>query len=140
MLRRAGRAGAWAAAVSGAPSTAWALLTGEDPLAATRAAATLVPGGRRHPLAGGAVAHVGVSAVWTAAFALVASRHPRVGVVRGAVAGGLAGVAIAVLDLRVVAPRASPAVATLPFGPQLADHVLFGAVLGGLLTNERVFV
>ncbi|MBE1493021.1 hypothetical protein H4696_000121 [Amycolatopsis lexingtonensis] len=128
-IRRVVRAGAVAAVVSGIPSTAHALLTGGDLLAATRVAGTLIPGRRDRPgVAAGLVAHVLVAAGWTGVLASAGCR----GVTRGAVAG----LAIAVLDLGVAA-RAYPAVRALPRAPQLADHLVFGAVLGALLNRPQ---
>lgn len=125
------RAGAVAAIISGVPSTAWARLTGADPLAATRAAGTLLPGRRERPsLVGGAIVHVAISAAWTAAFGL-APRRWRWGAARGAVAG----LGIATLDL-VVVGRRFPGIASLPRAAQWADHVAFGAVLGHALRAE----
>ncbi|MEA5360132.1 hypothetical protein VA596_11340 [Amycolatopsis sp., V23-08] len=131
-MRRAFRAGVIAAVVSGIPSTAHALLTHGDVLAATRAAGTLLPGRRDRPgVAAGLVAHVGVSALWTVVLAF-AARRDELGVTRGAVAG----LAIAALDLGIVA-RAYPAVRTLPRVPQVLDHVVFGAVLCGLFHSGQ---
>ncbi|NBH06149.1 hypothetical protein GTY80_23250, partial [Amycolatopsis sp. SID8362] len=66
--------------VSGIPSTAHALLTGGDVLAATRAAGTLVPRRRDRPgVAAGLVAHVLITAGWTGVLA-IARCH---GVTRG---------------------------------------------------------
>jgi hypothetical protein len=122
------RAGAVAAVVSGIPSTAHALLTGGDVLAATRAAGTLLPGRRARPgVAAGLIAHVVVSAAWTGVLAAIA-RHHRL----GAGGGALAGLAIAALDLGIAA-RAYPAVRALARGPQILDHLVFGAVVGALL-------
>ncbi|WP_410614731.1 hypothetical protein [Amycolatopsis sp. lyj-109] len=122
------RAGAVAAVVSGIPSTAHALFTGGDVLAATRAAGTLLPGRRDRPgVAAGLIAHVAVSAFWTGVLATIA-RHRRLGAGGGAVAG----LAIAALDLGIAA-RAHPAVRGLPRGPQILDHLVFGAVTGALL-------
>jgi hypothetical protein len=124
-------AAAVAAVLSGAPSTAGNLATGGDLLASTRAAGTLLPGRRDRP---GIVAGVGVHAVvslgWTAVLSI---GLPRRGRVRGAALGAAAGAAIATLDLGVIAPRRFPAVAALPVGPQLADHVAFGAIVGWCL-------
>ncbi|MGK3208285.1 hypothetical protein [Amycolatopsis sp. MEPSY49] len=129
MISRAVRAGAVAAVVSGLPSTAHALLTGRDVLAATRAAGTLLPGRRDRPgIAAGLVAHVLVSTFWTGVLAGTRCR----GVARGA----LAGLAIAVLDL-CVAGRAYPAVRALPHAPQVLDHLVFGAVAGALLDRPH---
>ncbi|MEU4523563.1 hypothetical protein AB0F52_33220 [Amycolatopsis sp. NPDC024027] len=122
------RAGAVAAVVSGIPSTAHAVLTGGDILAATRAAGTLLPGRRTRPgVAAGLIAHVIVSAAWTGVLAAIA-RHHRL----GAGGGALAGLAIAALDLGIAA-RAYPAVRALARGPQILDHLVFGAVVGALL-------
>ena len=114
-----------AAALSGAPSTVHALVTGGDPLAAARAAgALLLPRERRtFPLLLAAFpVHVGVSLFW-------ASVIPR----RAGVAGGAAcGLGIAALDLRLLAPAR---VRALPTWPQVADHVAFGAVVGWALRS-----
>jgi hypothetical protein len=112
--------------VSGAPSTAHALLTGGDPLEAARAAGSVVLGPRERrtgPLLAAAVpAHVAVSLFW----ALVMPR--RAGVVGGAVFG----LAVAALDLGVLAWW-FPRVRALPLGPQVADHLAYGAVVGWAL-------
>jgi hypothetical protein len=122
------RAGAITAVVSGIPSTVHALLSGGDILAATRAAGTLLPGRRDRPgVAAGLVAHLVVSAGWTAVLA-IAFRRRELGILRGAAAGlGIAG-----LDLGFAA-RGYPAVRALPRGPQVADHLVFGAVVGALI-------
>ncbi|QKV81158.1 hypothetical protein HUT10_11545 [Amycolatopsis sp. Hca4] len=118
--------------VSGVPSTVHALLTGRDVLAATRAAGTLLPGRQRRPgVAAGLLAHVLVSAAWTGVLAAAARRH-RLGLRSGAAAG----LVIAVLDLGIAA-RAYPAVRDLPRGPQILDHLVFGAVTGALLDRPQ---
>ncbi|MGH8860928.1 MAG: hypothetical protein ACRDVG_06780 [Jatrophihabitantaceae bacterium] len=112
--------------LSGAPSTGWALLTGADPLAATRAAGRLVLPRTSRPLpllAVAALAHGALSLGWTA----VLVRLPG-GAGRGAAYGG----AIAALDLglaRTVRGERFGPVADLPVLPQLADHVLFGILV-----------
>ena len=114
---------AWA--VSGAPSTVLALVRHDDVLGPSIAAGTLVPGRRDRPgLLAGLAAHTAVTAAWAPLVATVAARrrHP-------AVVGIAAGLAIAALDLGVIAQR-YPAVAALPQGPQWADHIAFGAVVG----------
>ena len=124
------RAAAAAAALSGFPSTVHALATGRDPLEATLAAGSiLLPRERRRGrlLAAAAPVHLGLSLGWTVAL-------DRTGV-RGAPAGALAGLAIAALDLGL-AGRRFPGVRALPLGPQLADHVAFGAITGHLLAGE----
>jgi hypothetical protein len=124
-------AGATAALLSGLPSTVHAVLTGRDPLAATRAAGTLLPGRKHRPNAvAGVVAHVAVSAFWTVVLAAV-NRRRRLGTTGGAVAG----LVIAALDLELVG-RGLPAIRNLPRAPQWADHIAFGALVGWLLTRD----
>jgi hypothetical protein len=123
---------AWLVATvfSGLPSTLYALATGADPLEATRAAgAMLVRASAGTPMliAAAALVHPAVSLFWTAVFAwLLPRRH----VAMWAVAGSAA---VALLDLRVIAPAFFPAVAALPFWPQFADHLMWGALLGATL-------
>ena len=120
-----------AGVLSGAPSTLHALVTGGDVLAATRAAGTLLPGRRDRPgVVAGAVAHGVTTVVWVGILAAASRRHP-IGPWRGALAGG----GIAVLDLRVIAPRWAPAIAALPQVPQWADHLAFGALVGACLSE-----
>ena len=124
-----------AALLSGVPSTAHAMATGRDPLAAARAAGTLVlPASSSPPvlLVAGAVAHAGISVLWTAVLSVVLPpRH-------AAACGAVAGLAIAALDLGVVGRRL-PAIRSLPFAPQLADHVAFGAIAGAVLEQRRAY-
>lgn len=123
------RAGLWAAALSGAPSTLHALVTGRDPLEAAIAAGSIVlPGETRRGrlLAAAVPVHLGVSLGW----ALVLERAR----VRGALPGALAGLAIAALDLGVLGDR-FPRIRKLPLLPQLADHAAFGAIAGRLLAD-----
>ncbi len=108
--RQVVRAAVVASVLSGAPSTLHALVSGGDVLASTRAAGTLLPGRRDPP-----------------------------GVVARAVApGGNTGVGggHAAPDLGVVAPRRAPAIAALPQGPQWADHLAFGALVGACLSER----
>jgi len=124
-----GRAAVVAGLLSGVPSTVHALVTGGDVLAATRAAGTLLPGRRDRPgVVAGAVAHTVTTGFWVVALAGI-WRGRRPGPVRGA----LAGLGIAVVDLAMIAPRRSPAIAALPQGPQWADHLAFGALVGASL-------
>ena len=114
-----------AGVLSGAPSTLAALVRGEDVLGPTRAAGTLVPGRRDRPsVVAGVAVHTALTLWWTAVLT-AGLRRLRGGVV----AGALGGAAIAALDLGVLARR-FPAVRALPQGPQWADHVAFGAVVG----------
>lgn len=124
------RAAAAAAVLSGIPSTVHALATGRDPLGATLAAGSiLLPRETRRPrlLAAAVPVHLALSLGWTVAL-------DRTGV-RGAPAGALAGLAIAALDLGL-AGRRFPGIRALPLGPQLADHVAFGAIAGHVLAVE----
>ena len=123
-------AAAVAAVVSGAPSTLHALLTRRNPLAAWRAAAMLTPEAvRRSPggeLAAGLAVHATISLGWATVLAAVLPREHRVAW------GAAAGIAIAALDLGSVGRRV-PAIAALPTGGQVADHIVFGAVVGWVL-------
>jgi hypothetical protein len=128
--------GAWALAtvVSGIPSTLYALLAGGDPLAATKAAATMVlpvnaPLGDL--LAAAALVHAAVSLFWALVLALAL---PRKRVVLWAT---LAAAGIAVFDLLAVARAFFPEVYALPFWAQLADHLLWGVSLGSTLAWRR---
>jgi hypothetical protein len=123
-------AGAWAAVLGGAPSTVHALARGRDPLEATKAAGSiLLPRETRtHRLVVAAVPiHLALSFGW----ALVLERLA----VRGAGRGAAAGLAIAAIDLGL-AGRYAPRVAALPAAPQLADHVLYGTIVGYVLARR----
>jgi hypothetical protein len=130
-----------AAAVSGVPSTVHSMVSGRDPLHSVRAAASLLPTRSRQPdtrvvLVRGAVAHLVVSVFWAAVLARLLPRGHRTGW------GALGGVAIYVIDLRVIARIAGLSeVRRLPQPGQFADHVAFGAVVGAVLDrldSERV--
>jgi putative exporter of polyketide antibiotics len=125
-------AAAIAGTLSGVPSTLYALFTGRNPLDTIRAAATLVPGSdarstTRQVVTGLAV-HGMLTLGWTAVLAGVLPR-------RHAVAwGAVGGLGIAALDLGLVGPR-YPAIAALPVGGQIADHLAFGALVGLVLSR-----
>ena len=124
------RAAAWAALLSGLPSTAHALATGRDPLEATYAAGRILLPHETSPqklLAAALPVHLGLSLLWTVVI-------DRAGV-RGARAGAAAGLAVGALDLGVAARR-FPSIAALPRAAQLADHALFGALAGVLLAED----
>ena len=128
-LREAVRAGLIAAVVSGAPSTIHALATGRDLLEATYAAGSLLlPGERRRRvlLAAAIPVHLGISVGWAVLLAAVLPRR------RTVLAGAAAGLAIAALDLGIVGRRFER-IRALPVGPQLADHIAYGAVVGAAL-------
>lgn len=120
---------AWLAATifSGAPSTIYAFLTGGDPLEATWAAGSmLVPAGTS-PLglfAAAALVHSTVSLFWTLVFGfMLPHRHTALWAVLGSAA-------VALLDLRVIAPIFFPSLSALAFWPQFVDHLMWGACLG----------
>ena len=123
-------AGFWAALLSGIPSTAHAWWTGRDLLEATRAAGAMIlpPGSGDVALfAAAAVAHGAITIFWAAILVwLLRGRW----LVPGSIAGAAA---IAVVDLRLIAPLFFPAVAALDFWPQFADHIAWGAALGTAL-------
>ena len=126
-------AGLAAAVVSGAPSTAYALLAGRDPLEAVWAAGSLLLGAERRRdrlLAAAVVAHLAVSLGW----ALVLSRA--LPDQRAMPVGALAGLAIAGLDLGIIGRRL-PRIRALPLLPQLADHVTYGATVAAVLAARR---
>ena len=112
--------------LSGAPSTMVTLVRGQNLLESTRAAGTLL--GKRSVVRGG-VAHVLITLFWTALLgAVLPGRRP---VVEGLVAGS----AIAMLDLGVIARR-YPAIAALDQGPQVLDHLAFGVVASVALSSR----
>lgn len=126
--------GTAAAILGGIPSTVYALATGGDPLEATRAAGAMLvdPASEDAVLfAAAAVAHLGVNFFWAA---LLVWLLPRRHVLAWAL---VAATAIALIDLRVIAPLFFPEVHALAFGPQLADHLAWGASLGGVLAWRR---
>jgi hypothetical protein len=122
-------AGGCAAALSGIPSTVYAWWTGRDVLEATRAAgAMLIRADSSDPalFASAAVVHGSISLFWAVVLALLLPR-------RHLLLGSLAALAaIAFLDLRLIGPL-FPEVYALPFWPQFADHLAFGAVFGVML-------
>jgi hypothetical protein len=130
-LRVGLRAGAVAAVLSGAPSTVHALATGRSPVEAIRAAGTLLLPDDAAPAglaAAGAVAHGAISLGWGVVLAATLPRR------RTVVWGALAGLAIAGLDLGLLARR-WPRIRALPTAPQVADHVAFGALVGTLVSR-----
>ena len=123
---------AWALAtlLSGIPSTAWALITGGDPMEPTRAAGAMI--GRPDSVAAAGAVHIVVSAFWaTTLWLALPYRYTTLWAL-------LASMAIALLDLRVIAPIFFPEVAALDFWPQFADHVMWGACFAlGLKMGRR---
>ena len=84
--------------------------------------------GLRCPVA--SLAHSALSIGWAAVLAgLLPRRHT-------AAWGAAAGLGIAALDLGLVGRRL-PAIRQLPVGPQVADHLAFGLVVGAVLAARR---
>ena len=126
-------AGNAAAVLSGIPSTVYAGLTGRDMMEATRAAgAMLIPAHSSDArlLSFAALVHVSVSTFWATVLTFALPQKRAVPWALAAAAG------IAVLDLRVIG-RWFPEVRALAFGPQLADHLAWGATLGVVLQWRR---
>jgi hypothetical protein len=125
------RAALYAAALSGIPSTAHALATGRDPLEAALAAGAIVLPREQRPsrlLAAAIPVHLGLSLGWTVVLDRAGVRGPR--------SGAAAGLAIAALDLGVVARR-FPRIRALPQPRQWADHVAYGLAVGLVLRARR---
>lgn len=126
-------AGAVAAVASGAPSTAHALLTGDNPLEASLAAGTLLLRDERRVsrlLPAAIVAHVALSLGWALVLACVL---PRRRTWAWAAGGGLA---IAALDLGVVGRRFAR-IRALPLAPQIADHLAYALTVAAVLEHRR---
>lgn len=126
-------AGAAAAVLSGAPSTAHAILTRTSPLEATLAAGTLLLPRERRPallVPAAIVAHVALSLGWAIVLATVLPRR------RTVACSALAGLAIAALDLGVVGRR-YPRIRALATAPQVLDHIAYGATVGAVLSARR---
>lgn len=126
-------AGTVAAALGGVPSTVWALAAGDDPLEPTLAAGSILlprESRRERLLAAAVPVHLTLSLGWAVLLERVLPRRNEV------VAGALAGIGIALLDLGLAA-RLFPRVRALPLLPQLADHVAYGATVGYVLARRR---
>lgn len=126
-------AGALAGALSGLPSTAVALVRRDHPLEAVAAAGTLLldaGAGAGRLVVAGAVAHTALSLGWATVLALALPRR------RTVAAGVIGGGAIAALDLGVIGRR-YPRIHRLPSGPQVVDHLAFGAVVAAVVAGRR---
>lgn len=122
-----------AAIVSGLPSTIDTLRRGDDLLASTRAAGTLLVGeGRPNAvrLAAALPVHAALSLGWATVLAAALPRR------QTPLWGAATGLAIAALDLGAVGRRI-PAIAALPQPAQWADHVAFGLTVGLVLRRRR---
>jgi hypothetical protein len=107
------------------------LATSRSPFEAIRAAGTLVIPDDAPPsaqAAAGVVAHGAISLGWGVVLAAVLPRR------RTVVWGALAGLAVAGLDLGVLARR-WPRIRALPLLPQVADHIAYGAIVGAELSR-----
>jgi hypothetical protein len=120
--------------LSGIPSTVYALVTGGDPTEATRAAGSMLlpletDFGKL--LAAAALVHGLVSLFWAVVlWVALPARHTMLWALATSVA-------IALIDLRVIAPALFPEVAALAFWPQLADHLMWGACIGFVFQRGR---
>ena len=123
-------AGCAAGLLGGVPSTLYALVTGRDPLAATRAAGSLVGVPGRSRVRAGVAVHLVVSVGWAAALVPVLrrGRHP-------IAVGAVLGAGVAAVDLWI-ARHHVPEVAALPTWPQVVDHLVYGATLGAVVTTQ----
>ncbi|MDP9441369.1 MAG: hypothetical protein M3P34_04150 [Actinomycetota bacterium] len=122
-----------AALLSGLPSTVHALVRRRNPLEAAAAAGALVAPREQRRLRLVAYAipvHMGISLLWSL---LLARVLPARSTLLFAVAGGGA---IAVLDLGVIGRRLPP-IRSLPQGPQVVDHLAFGALVGAVVASRR---
>ena len=122
-------AAVFAAVLSGIPSTLWALVSGGDVWEATLAAGAALIGSDAtftQLLAAATVAHGGMSLFWAGVLcALLRKKWPTI-------CGTVAGILIAVLDILIIG-QAFPSIRELAFLPQLADHMMFGAVVGAVV-------
>jgi hypothetical protein len=96
-------------------------------LGAARAAGTLLG---RPSLARGLLAHVAITGLWSAVLAATLPKHHPL------VAGAVAGLAIAALDLGLIGRR-YPAINALPEGPQVLDHLAFGVTAAAAISHRR---
>ena len=127
-------AAAWAALLSGIPSTLYAVLTAGDPMEATRAAGAMLisyEASDTELFFAAGVVHVAITLFW--AF-ILATLLPRRHLVWWCVA---AAALIAFLDVKLIARAFFPEVYALDFWPQFADHVAWGATLGLALEWRR---
>jgi hypothetical protein len=119
---------------SGLPSTLYFTATGQSlwpPIHAV-GAMLLPPQSLPAPIfVAAALVHSAVSLFWTIVVAVAAPVKRVILYALGASA------LIAVLDLRLIAPWLFPEVAALSFPPQLADHLMWGLLVGVTLKSRR---
>ncbi|MGH2818715.1 MAG: hypothetical protein ACRDJS_09690 [Actinomycetota bacterium] len=126
-------AGSIAAVLSGIPSTVIALARGDDPREATVAAGSiLLPDeqGTWSQLTAAVPVHVALSLGWGVVLSALLPRRATIAW------GAVAGLCIAALDLGLIGRRFAR-IKALPVGPQIADHVAYGIVVGAVLRKRR---
>ena len=119
--------------LGGIPSTAWALVNRGDAWEAALAVGAIMLGSDApfsRLIASAIVFHGVMSFFWAAV--LCAFLPPRRRMLWGLIAGAL----IAVLDILLIG-QAIPAIRSLAFVPQLADHLMFGVIVGAVVDHQR---
>jgi len=122
-------AAALAGILSAVPSTVWAFAAGTNPWEATVAAGAVVVGtDATFPwvISAATIVHGSMSLFWAGVLCAYLPRS------RPMTWGVIAGALIAVLDILIIG-RFLPAIWELAFLPQLADHLMFGAVVGAVI-------
>jgi hypothetical protein len=120
------------AVLSGVPSTAYALLRGDDVLEGARAAGSILLRNERRTsalLVAATAVHATVSLGWALVLARVLPRR------RPFTEASLAALGIAALDLGVIGRRI-PRIRALALLPQLADHLAYTGTVVAVL-NRR---
>jgi hypothetical protein len=110
-----------------------ALARGDDPLeAAVAAGSILLPpkNGKWSHLTAAVPVHVALSLGWGVVLSALLPRRATIAW------GAVAGLCIAALDLGVIGRRFAR-INDLPLGPQIADHVAYGMVVGAVLRKRR---
>jgi hypothetical protein len=123
----------FAGLLSGVPSTLYAVLTRTSVLHAISAAGGILLGSaapQSQTLFAGALVHGFLSLFWGVVLGVVLPRRATV------LWGGVAAVAIAVLDLLIIG-RMFASINALPFLPQLFDHIVFGIVAAIVISQRR---
>jgi len=135
-------AGVIAGLLSGVPSTVWALVRREDPLAATLAAGRMLrpyDSSRLRLIGAAAIAHAALSLGWAPTIGLSLPR--RVSMRTAVLHGAMCGAAIAAVDLGAAHASSHArmaAIRSLPVLPQFADHVAYGVTVAAVtLTRNR---
>lgn len=126
-------AGLVAAALSGVPSTAWALARRRSVLEGALAAGSIVLPGEERPvplLAAAVPVHLALSLGWAAVLARVLPRG------RELPWAPAAGLAIAGLDLGLIGRRL-PRIRALAPVPQVADHLAYALAVAAVLRARR---